>query len=142
MIYYLIYLSAATHLFSEQELADILTVSRTNNSKLNVTGILLYSKGNILQVLEGDKQVINDLYDKIANDGRHINVIRLATSEFPERSFAEWTMGFDSISPADWNMYEGYFSLQPDKLYDVVIAKNKRIGTSLNNFININLNAK
>ena len=51
MNYYIVYLSTATQLYSEKDMAHILTTSRKNNSEKDVTGILLYHEGSIMQVL-------------------------------------------------------------------------------------------
>ena len=139
MNYYLIYISAANHLLSEQELAELLTVSRANNTRLNVTGILLYSNGNILQVLEGEKEVVQSLYEKITKDERHRNVLRLISNESAERSFSDWSMAFKTLNPEEWDEYEGYIRLQPENLYTLIKNKNVRIGTSINTFIDINV---
>ena len=65
MIYYLVYISAASHLYSDAELSQILSTSQLNNSRKNITGILLYHEGSLLQVLKGDKETVTDLYLKI-----------------------------------------------------------------------------
>lgn len=139
MIYYLIYCSSANHIFSEQELADILTVSRANNTSLNVTGILLYSNGNIAQVLEGEQAVVKNLYEKIEKDQRHRNVLLLASGEFAERSFSEWSMAFKTVKPEEWSECEGHMQLHPENLYSLIKSKNRRIGSSINTFIDINM---
>ena len=47
------YVSSATHLMTEDELAAILDVSRERNARDGITGLLLYSDGDFIQVLEG-----------------------------------------------------------------------------------------
>lgn len=47
-----IYSSAAIKEFSPAELEELLAVSRKNNSKLGITGILLYEKGFFFQILD------------------------------------------------------------------------------------------
>ncbi len=50
---YLIYVSTAKKLMAENDLLDILTVSRGKNDLNQVTGILLYSGGSFMQCFEG-----------------------------------------------------------------------------------------
>ncbi|MBK9207916.1 MAG: BLUF domain-containing protein [Anaerolineales bacterium] len=60
----IIYVSTSVRLLSDDELMDILKVSRENNSVSDVTGLLLYKGGNFMQVLEGPEDVVNALYEK------------------------------------------------------------------------------
>ncbi len=136
MVYYLVYLSSANHLFSESELTGILNISRKNNSGLNVTGILLYHEGSILQVLEGDEAVVKNLYNKIGKDSRHKNVIRMVAGNNAERSFPDWSMGFKTVANGEWAEYEGYLQLNADMLLSVLKKKNPRVDTTLKSFIN------
>ncbi len=54
MVYFLLYVSSATNLFSRKDLDVILDMSRRNNTALAVSGILLYKDGNLMQLLEGE----------------------------------------------------------------------------------------
>ncbi len=53
MLIHLIYTSAATTEPSTAALVDILSASRRNNSRVSVTGMLLYTQDTFFQVLEG-----------------------------------------------------------------------------------------
>ncbi len=55
MIYFLVYVSSATTLFSRSDLEDILVKSNQNNSRLGVSGALLYKGGNLMQVLRATR---------------------------------------------------------------------------------------
>ena len=90
----LVYVSAATVNFSSEDLDTLLDKARANNAALDVSGMLLFHEGTFLQVLEGSKQNVDMLYNKIALDTRHGNVLLLATREIDERNFGDWSMGF------------------------------------------------
>lgn len=90
----LAYVSAATVAFTDSELDTLLERARTNNASLGVTGVLLFTEGTFFQVLEGDKDVVQSLYQKIALDTRHNNVLVLAERNIEERNFGDWSMGF------------------------------------------------
>ncbi|MFK8113218.1 MAG: BLUF domain-containing protein [Rubripirellula sp.] len=90
----LVYASAATVQFSEEDLEQLLEYARNNNASLNVTGILLFKDNTFFQVLEGHRGDVEALYDKIGLDKRHDNVLLLTTNEIEERNFGEWKMGF------------------------------------------------
>lgn len=107
---YLIYISTAQRPLSEQELTDILTVSRSKNERNQITGVLLYSEGSFIQFLEGDAESLNQTYQAIVNDNRHKNIIKLASGVITERSFPDWTMGFRTLYASQLESIEGYFN--------------------------------
>jgi hypothetical protein len=98
---HLIYASAADSKMSDAGLRAILDRARTVNSQLDITGILLHTEGSYFQVLEGDAEAIDSLYAKIAHDKRHTNVVLIVREPIASRSFAEWSMGFASVTSKD-----------------------------------------
>lgn len=104
-LYNLVYLSKATDQFSEDEdLSDILRASRKNNRARDVTGMLLYSDGGFIQALEGPKDEVMDLYEKIDEDPRHAHTVKLVDGPIEERNFPDWKMGFKSVKASDKNL--------------------------------------
>jgi hypothetical protein len=93
-MYEIIYASAATVPFSSSDLRKLLTVARANNAKLDVSGLLLHHAGSFLQVLEGEEDVVESLFEKISRDARHGNVYVLKRGVIEARGFGEWRMGF------------------------------------------------
>jgi len=95
---YLVYISTAYRLMNQDELLDILAVSRKNNQKNKLTGMLLYGEGTFIQVLEGDERTLENAYQTIKADGRHKNIIKMAEGIIDKPNFPEWSMGFKSAS--------------------------------------------
>ena len=93
-----VYASAGTQDFTAEELAQLLEVSRDNNARLNLTGMLLYADGSFFQVLEGPADVVDALYAKIENDARHAQMTLIIKEPIPRRYFDDWTMGFHKVS--------------------------------------------
>lgn len=106
---YLIYISTATRLLADAELLEILDISRSNNEKKNITGILLYSEGTFIQLLEGPTSQLNSIYEAILNDARHRNVIKLVEEDVDHRSFPGSVMGFRSIDAYELEILASYF---------------------------------
>ena len=71
----------------------ILKKSTTNNPAVGVTGVLCFSGSVFLQVLEGGRSQVSALYNRIAADPRHRDVVLLTYDEIAERRFAGWAMG-------------------------------------------------
>jgi len=105
---YIVYISSASHLMNSDELLDILQVSRQNNTQRGLTGMLLYSEGTFIQLLEGDEEGLRLTYDSIENDGRHKNIIKMVEGKNEQRIFPEWSMGFKSASAAELQEFQGY----------------------------------
>jgi hypothetical protein len=82
----------------EHGLKAILESSVRLNQLSGITGMLLYYKGGLLQVLEGDQAEVMDTYARICNDKRHCNITDFGISEVPHRRFGQWLMGFKHIS--------------------------------------------
>jgi hypothetical protein len=88
-----LYASRAAKPLSEQALCDILKQSRKNNPALGVTGLLCYTSDVFVQVLEGGRDEINHLLNRIVRDDRNSDVQILSFEEILERSFNNWAMG-------------------------------------------------
>ena len=72
---------------------DILAQAREFNPGSGLTGILCFGNGVFLQVIEGGRQAVNQLYARILRDPRHHEVVLLSYEEILERRFGCWTMG-------------------------------------------------
>ena len=98
MLVRLMYASRAVPAIDQEELISILKKSKANNPKAGVTGVLCYSEGIFMQVLEGGRVAVNLLYNRIASDARHSDVVLLHYEEIAERRFAGWSMGQVNMS--------------------------------------------
>jgi hypothetical protein len=96
-LYQLIYMSGATRELKEMELARLLLATRSANAARDVSGILLYDAGSFLQVLEGECEVVEKLYERIKKDPRHARVRTLLQRTVEKRQFNDWSMGFVDI---------------------------------------------
>ncbi len=93
-LFELIYQSRATEDISECELLDLLAKYRKANIQHDITGFLLYHNRTFIQVLEGPRCSVEQLYQNISSDELNTNVKLLWKSEIAERGFGEWTMAF------------------------------------------------
>ena len=103
MLVRLMYASRTSEAFKAEGLSAILKKSTTNNPSVGVTGVLCFSGEVFLQVLEGGRSQVSALYNRIAGDPRHRDVVMLSYEEIDERSFAGWAMGqvnMNRLNPA------------------------------------------
>ena len=116
MLVRLMYASRAAPAVDQEELLAILKKSKANNPKSGVTGALCFSEGIFLQVLEGGRNAVSQLYNRIASDSRHRDVVLLNYDEIEERRFAGWSMGqvnMQRMNPALLLKYSECAKLDP-----------------------------
>ncbi|MBC8082611.1 MAG: BLUF domain-containing protein [Hymenobacter sp.] len=99
-IHQIIYRSTATRPLSEAELGRLVSQARIYNYSQSITGILLYAEQQFLQVLEGEKTAVEELYDRIAEDPRHTDLTIVLDGPAPQPFFPAWNMGFNRVAPA------------------------------------------
>lgn len=107
-IYQLVYISAAKHDFSEDELQELLIKARENNQQLEISGMLLFHQGSFIQALEGPKENVENLYEKIGQDNRHTETVVLFRGDLDERNFDGWSMGFYRSNQSSKQNLEGF----------------------------------
>ena len=105
MLVRLMYASRAADAVDADALSAILRKSKENNAAAGVTGVLCFcfNAGTFLQVLEGGRNAVSRIYNTIAQDPRHSEVVLLSYEEIGERSFSSWSMGqvnMNRLNPA------------------------------------------
>jgi hypothetical protein len=98
MLVRLLYASRAVEPVPEGLIEAILQQARRNNPELGVTGVLCHGGDVFMQVLEGGRDPVNTLYNRIVCDRRHRRVTLLNYEEILERRFGSWTMGQVNLS--------------------------------------------
>jgi Sensors of blue-light using FAD len=86
MLVRLLYASRAATPLTSAVMDSILAQSREHNPALGITGMLCYSEDLFLQVLEGGRDEVCELYNTIVGDDRHLNVRILCFDEISEQS--------------------------------------------------------
>jgi Sensors of blue-light using FAD len=116
MLVRLVYASRAADAVDQAALLAIVKQSKANNPAQGITGVLCYSEGIFLQVLEGGRSAVNRLYNRIAADPRHTQVELMVYEEIGERRFAGWSMGqvnLSRLNPALMLKYSAMPALDP-----------------------------
>ena len=119
MLVRLMYASRSNSPIGETELAVILKQSREHNPAEGITGLLCYTDGIFMQVLEGGRDAVNARYNQIVGDPRHNHVILLCYEEIAERQFSGWAMGqvnLHRLNPALVLKYSETGRLDPDTM--------------------------
>lgn len=111
MLVRMLYASRAAAPLQAQVIDAILSQSRDHNPKLGITGMLCYSDDLFLQVLEGGRDEVCELYNTIVRDDRHTNVRLLSFEEIAERRFGSWTMGHVNVATVNPSLLLKYAKL-------------------------------
>lgn len=115
----------------DEEMFKISQQAKRNNQKHNITGVLFFHNGLFIQVLEGEKQPLEQLMTRIEADNRHQQINRIIDENISQRFFKDWQMdainlnNSKDISPATLemfvNVYKLNYTLKTDQL--VVMIK-------------------
>lgn len=128
----IIYFSSATHFFNLEELDSLLLKSRMKNSANGITGLLIYIDGDIIQILEGEKEKVQNLFNLIKLDKRHSTVISVFDQKVPKRMFENWAMGFSKQTIESLRKNSNFSTLNLDELRK---SKGKNVTIFLDTFI-------
>lgn len=82
---------------TDADLDDILACSSRNNVPDEITGMLLYSRGSFMQVLEGPRDALERTFARISADPRHTQLFVLERTPITARSFDRFSMGFKRL---------------------------------------------
>lgn len=126
---HIIYASEEDQILTDDVVFEILAKSRENNRKLNVTGMLLKDGASFFQVLEGEEAVVNRLFNRIEKDSRHKNIVKIICEAIPERTFADWSMGYAKVSREELSKIEGLndFFLRHSCLTEIDTGRAKKL---------------
>jgi hypothetical protein len=153
MLYTILYISNADRAFSSQELDELVWESRAWNSLHGITGFLAYVEGvldgktkcQFIQVLEGKKRDIEDVFNVIKQDPRHQDICVLKEGYIKERKFDSWDMGFERLHLNSNPELELFFSMnlsmlsEEGDLEDNILIQFMKTSYDQNEQINRNL---
>lgn len=125
----LIYQSTCSDkLIDNADLRDLVQKSAENNRAAAITGLLLLSGDQFLQVLEGPSDAVNRLFGRIVRDRRHRDVRLLSFEQIGPVYFDDWSMHLVDLfdlpkGPRDllarkYRSREGAVQI-PDRLHEV-----------------------
>jgi len=93
LLYNLVYCSRAVPGTDPHALDRILSTARRRNPQQAITGVLVFGGGVFFQWLEGPRENVSRLMDRIRADPRHQDVVLLSDSEeVRDRLFPQWAM--------------------------------------------------
>lgn len=113
-LYNLAYVSTETRHMETSDLLKLLDGARKFNESAKLTGLLIYKEDSFFQILEGKRETVLALFDRISKDPRHGNVDVLMSEPVDARSFEEWSMAFVDLDNVDLSLLKGYSTFLAD----------------------------
>jgi len=139
----LIYISHAAKRFKSNELKKMLTQFRKKNETLNITGLFLYDgRGTFIQALEGERDEVHNLFNKISEDARHSRVNILGDRAITHRSFSQWAMGFKHLEDPSIENVKGYSNFLEEAERSNYLLKNPSFAVELLEYFKSNNSIK
>jgi hypothetical protein len=135
-VYQLIYTSQSTPDITEKALAEILAKAQINNFQHKVSGLLILYHSNFIQLLEGNKKDLTDLFAKIRNDNRHKNVQIIMEAESSNRLMPTWAMGISVIGNDNKELINKSYYISMQDVREICEAMTGNAKTSFLNFLN------
>jgi len=112
MNFQLTYKSKATPGVTNDTIKEILKSARRNNAVNKISGCLVFLENHFIQILEGDKELVKDLFETIKQDSRHSDIELLCWDDSDERLFNSWGMlYFDNQDLQSSDLSEEEFKL-------------------------------
>lgn len=96
-LFRLIYTSDRAENCDDQEIKNILETCEQRNPAVALTGVLVHSNNTFFQYLEGDKDKLMTLYEKIKLDSRHHNCEIKKYEPIERKLFPSWSMGYKDL---------------------------------------------
>lgn len=96
-MYTLTYESKAIPGLKETEISNILETAKVFNTAHGITGCLIFYSNQFIQILEGPREKVRELYSQIEKDARHKDVSLFSEDNISERNFPDWGMAYYTI---------------------------------------------
>jgi len=133
-VFQLLYVSFATEGTTEGDIKEIVSKSQNRNLSLGVTGAVLFGDGVFIQLLEGERESVWKLFDKIKRDTRHYNISVIVEQNAQSRIRPKAAMQLKKYSHSDmkiydlvlsWNRYRSLYGkyIQEDNLVQKLLDK-------------------
>ena len=87
------YISNFARDLRKDSINELIDFVKEHNTKNNITGLLILKNKHFFQILEGDSEQIDRLFNKIKIDPRHKNIITLLDTKIEGKIFNDYNGG-------------------------------------------------
>ena len=102
-LFHFSYISKLSPEYDATHVVDIIKVSRKNNIKDHITGILVYDGERFFQYIEGPKATVLNLLSRLKSDHRHVGMsILFENAHYTNRFYNDWHLAYTYINEKDY----------------------------------------
>ncbi|MFT4525689.1 MAG: hypothetical protein ACI85F_001844 [Bacteroidia bacterium] len=134
-LYQLLYTSKAREELDAEELCELLNETSNNNTSARITGMLILRDGVFLQMLEGEKESVLEIFSLIKEDSRHGEVVILSDESIEEREFDNYRMCFDSSFEKTFKQMPNYSTIKETRSILETVSTGKTALNALKNMV-------
>ncbi len=100
------------------DLREILSEAQSFNALNSINGVLFYADQYFFQCLEGEREQVLDLFERIKEDQRHQEIIEFGVHPISEQNFDGWAMKFVRRNSEVSEFFQklGHLHFSPNKL--------------------------
>ncbi|WP_179345822.1 BLUF domain-containing protein [Winogradskyella ursingii] len=98
MFYSVIYQSKAQPDFNLKKIELMLLKAKRKNKRLKISGCIVYCNNRFIQLIQGSKADIQQLYSEIRSDNRHRQVTTLLEQSSEHKIWSDWSMALLDFS--------------------------------------------
>ena len=134
-IHQLVYESRLTKDVTSSDLQDLLIKSQFKNIRLDLSGLLVIHAGKFMQLLEGGKKEVEELFAVIQKDSRHTDVKVVLESESNYRLMPSWGMGLSTGEIFEDKISDQNFYISPIVTLQICRSMENKVGQEFLKFI-------
>jgi hypothetical protein len=97
-LYRLVYVSQRSSCCSERDIQEMIAHARNSNALKGIRGVLLASGGTFAQVLDGEHETVETLFERIMCDRRHVFPLALSFHPLPDHTAFAGPLVFARVS--------------------------------------------
>lgn len=104
---------------ADEALEGILQVSHANNDEDGITGLLIASDEDFVQLLEGGRTAVAKCFMRIMQDVRHQHIRVLLAGPIEQRLCEKWSLHYTDASQLDQDILSRYWingHFEPDEM--------------------------
>lgn len=114
-LYHFSYISKLHPNYDATCISDIIKSSRENNSRDDLTGVLVFDGERFFQYAEGEQSKLLDLLKRLKNDARHIEMsILFLNPHTSTRLYKSWHLAYSYMDDTDF--FENLQSLDVEQI--------------------------
>lgn len=98
----------------------------SKNRERNISGVLSYKNGRIIQLIEGEPAQLQNLYTKILSDKRHTDVFILLDIKDSQRFFSKWGMVLEADIESS-SLFRDFLHVNFDHLVEMTEQQSNEI---------------